>query len=419
MLDRKILFFVITLLLIGKTNTYFPVRATENLTITRNKKISNNPRVLVDEVWQIINHQYLDVDFNGVDWQQVREDYVKNRSYSETEDAYKAIDSMIDLLGDPLTRFMTPEEFQAMRTSSGQTAGVGLQVRRNKNTEQIEVISALPNSPAFAVGVNYGDILTKIDDRDLNGMSVSEVISLLQGKPNTEVNLTISRNGREINLDIVRKIIKINALKSQIKEVEQGKIAYIKLTRFDEFASQSIANAIDRAEEQNVAAYVLDLRDNQGGLLYSAIAIADMWLNTGTIVSTIDRRGLDERKSAKDEVLTDKPLAVLVNYGTSSGSEILTAALQENERAIVIGEQTNGMGTIQSVRPLTDKSGLAVTIAKFLTPNGNDIQDKGIEPNLKIERSKAEKAEFTRNPQLLATQEDLAWTEAIKALQSP
>ena len=384
----------------------------------QSKSIQKGPKQTVDEVWQIVNHQYVDGNFNGVDWKQIRQDYVLDSSYSSSKEAYQAIAKMLDLLDDPFTRFMTPEEFAAIKTSAGEgNANSGLNIIKNRQTGKIEVVSAVPDSPAFAAGINYGDVITKIGNRNLQEMGLSEVSTLLRGKSGTQVNLTIERNGQDLNFNLTRKIIEVNPVELQIEEIEPGKIAYLQLNNFNSNAERDLQQAIKQAEAQNVAGYVLDLRGNRGGLLYSAIDIARMWLNEGTIVTTIDRQGIGDDERAKNNALTDKPLVVLVDKATASASEIVAAALKENQRATIIGEQTYGLGLVQSIRSLRDDSGLAITFAKFETPLGNEIEDVGVAPDLKVQLTEAEKASFQRNPQSLATQKDLMWTEAIEVLQ--
>lgn len=424
MLTKTIVFCAALSLICNPASGNLPVQAENDSMLIANKQSTkfepHSPKELVDEVWQITNSQFVDPDFNGVDWQQVRQDYVLQRSYDDMTEAYAAIEKMLDLLGDPLNRFLTPKEFGEMRikTSSDKNSGIGLRMTKDKATGKIHVEFSYPGSPAFDAGINHGDIITAVDRQSTRELELHQIVSWLQGELGTTVNLTIERNGKTINLDVERAIVKIEPVQLKIKRVNNQKLAYIKLDSFNASASKDMKKAIAEAETQNVQGYVLDLRGNSGGLLYSAIDIARMWLNEGTVVAIANRQGIQERKLANGKALTDKPLAVLVNQGTASGSEILVAALQENKRATVIGEQTNGAGSIQSVRPVGNGSGLAVTIAKFLTPNGNSVQGVGIEPDVKVKPTAAEKASFYRNPQALATQNDLLWTEGIKALKA-
>lgn len=390
----------------------------KNLEVAQSKQ-SKPLKALVDKVWDVINNQFIDTNFNGVDWQQVRQKYVIQKSYDQNIQAYIAIDEMLDLLGDPLTRFVAPKEFASMKINASEVgnAKIGLKISKNKTTGQIKVESSYPDSPAFAAGINYGDLITKINDRSIQGMEAFQVESLLRGEEGSVVKLAIEQNSTETNFYLKRELIEIEAVDLKIKEVDDRKIAYIKLNIFDADVVKDTRKAIVLAEFQNIAAYVLDLRGNSGDLIYPSIVIAQMWLDEGTVVSTLDRTGISNREFAKNKALTDKPLAVLVNNSTASGSEILTAALQDNNRAIIVGEQTKGTGSIQSVHPLPDGSGLVITTSTFLIPSGHSIQDKGIEPDLKLELTQAQKANIQRHPELLATKEDLIWTEAIAALE--
>ena len=378
--------------------------------------IQESPKELVDEVWQIINYQYVDTKFNNLDWQQVRQEYL-NKSYGNKEDAYEAIREMLEKLEDPYTRFMNPEEFQNMQIdTSGELTGVGIQIAKDEETDRLIVISPIEDTPAFAAGILAKDIITKIDGTDTKGMDTNEAVKLIRGKPGTKVTLTIDRQGRDINYEIVRARIQIHPVKASLEETSIGKVGYIRLTQFSAQASKEMRDAIKNLEKQNVEGYVLDLRSNPGGLLYASIDIARMWLQEGAIVSTVDRGGERERKFANNNSLTDKPLVVLVDGGSASASEILSGALQDNNRATLVGTQTFGKGLVQSVRSLGDGSGLAVTIAKYLTPSGRDINKEGIPPDIIIELSEEQRKTLQSDRTLIGTTEDPQFVKAIEIL---
>ncbi len=379
--------------------------------------IDNKPRILVDEVWQIINHQYVDTSFNGLDWKGVRNEYLE-RSYSDKEDAYDSIREMLEQLGDPYTRFMDPEEFKNMQIdTSGELTGVGIQIAKDEETDRLIVISPIEDTPAFEAGILAKDIITKIDDTDTKGMDVNEAVKLIRGKPGTKVTLTIERESGFRNYDITRAKIKIHPVRASIEDSSLGKVGYIRLTQFSAQASREMRDAIKDLEKEEVVGYILDLRSNPGGLLYSSIDIARMWLEEGTIVSTVDRGGERERKWANNSALTDKPLAILVDGGSASASEILSGALQDNGRAVLVGTKTFGKGLVQSVRPLGDGSGLAVTIAKYLTPNGTDIHKEGIAPDIVVELKDSQRKKLQGDRTLIGTSEDPQFSRAIKALR--
>ena len=382
--------------------------------------IQSGPKETIDEVWQIINHQYVDTSFNNTDWLKVRQEYVKDANYNNQEGAYKAIREMLGKLEDPYTRFMNPEEFQNMRIdTSGELTGVGIQIAKDEESDRLIVISPIEDTPAFEAGILAQDLIIKIDGKDTKGMDVNDAVKLIRGERGSQVTLTIDREGSPRDYAITRERIEIHPVRASIRDTEVGKVGYIRLTTFNEHAARDMRKAIKEQEKANVDAYVLDLRSNPGGLLYSSIDIARMWINEGTIVSTVNRKGLSDRESAKNKALTDKPLVVLVDGGSASASEILSGALKDNERATILGTQTFGKGLVQSVRPLGDGSGLAVTIAKYLTPNGTDINKEGIPPDVIVELSEEQLKElYTGDRSKLGTVEDPQFAKALDILNN-
>ncbi|MEM8719211.1 MAG: carboxyl-terminal processing protease CtpC [Cyanobacteria bacterium P01_G01_bin.39] len=380
--------------------------------------IKSAPKETIDEVWQIINHQYVDTTFNNTDWLKIRQEYINNASYGNTEDAYEAIREMLGKLEDPYTRFMNPEEFQNMRIdTSGELTGVGIQIAKDEETDKLIVISPIEDTPAFEAGIIAQDIIVAIDGKDTTGMDVNDAVKLIRGERGSNVTLTIERNGNQSDYAIVRERIEIHPVRASVKDTELGKVGYIRLTTFNEHAAKDMQKVINEHEQEQVVGYVLDLRSNPGGLLYSSINIARMWLDEGTIVSTVDRQGISDRESAKNKALTDKPLVVLVNEGSASASEILSGALQDNKRATLLGTKTFGKGLVQSVRPLGDGSGLAVTIAKYLTPSGRDINKEGIPPDILVELSDEQLEElYGGDRSKIGTEEDLQFSKALDVL---
>ncbi|WP_339390308.1 carboxyl-terminal processing protease CtpC, partial [Crocosphaera watsonii] len=347
--------------------------------------LQDNPKKLVDEVWQVINDTYVDATFNQVDWLAVRQKYVgKSKTYNSKEEAYKAIREMLEQLDDPYTRFMDPQEFQNMQIdTSGELTGVGIQITKDEETKELTVVAPIEDTPAFEAGILAKDVITKINGKTTEGMEVEDAVKLIRGKPGSKVTLTIRRSNEEFNYPIIRARIELHPVKARIEETPSGKVGYIRLTQFSAQASKEMRDAIRDAEAANVNGYILDLRSNPGGLLYSSIEIARMWLDQGRIVSTVSRNGEVEAQRATNRALTDKPLVIMVDGGSASASEILSGALQDNNRATLVGTKTFGKGLVQSVRRLGDgTSGLAVTIAKYLTPSGRDINKQGIEPDI-------------------------------------
>ncbi|MDZ8110585.1 MAG: S41 family peptidase [Nostoc sp. DedQUE12a] len=377
-----------------------------------------SPKELVDEVWQIVQRQYVDGTFNQVDWQAVRNEYVKNKSYSNQEEAYKSIREMLKKLDDPYTRFMDPKEFQNMQVdTSGELTGIGITISQDEKTKQLVVIAPIEDTPAFKAGILAKDIILKIDNKSTKGMDTNQAVSLIRGEAGTQVTLTIQRNGQTRQFNIKRARIEIHPVKYSQKQTPAGNLGYIRLNQFSANAGKEMQAAIRDLESKKVSGYILDLRGNPGGLLFSSIEIARMWLNKGTIVSTIDRGGEREREVANGRALTNKPLVVLVDKGSASASEILSGALQDNKRAVLVGTQTFGKGLVQSVRPLEDGSGLAVTIAKYHTPSDRDINKHGIDPDVKVDLSDAQRQDLWLNERdKLATLKDPQFAKAVEVM---
>ena len=377
----------------------------------------DNPKELVDEVWQVINRRYVDATFNGEDWRKVRSEYLE-KEYSDKEEAYEAIQEMLKKLDDPYTRFMNPEEFKNMQIdTSGELTGVGIQITKEQETENIIVISPIEGTPASKVGIISKDIIREIDGKSTKGMELNDVVSLIRGKPGTSVELKIERDGQMLEFNITRAKIEIHPVKASIRQAPQlGKIGYIRLTQFSGNATQEMNEAIKEGEKNNVSGYILDLRSNPGGLLYSSVEIARMFIDKGRIVSTVDRVGEVDAHKANGRVLTTKPVVVLVDGGSASASEILSGALQDYSRATIVGTKTFGKGLVQSVRGLGDGSGLAVTIAKYLTPKGRDINKEGIVPDIIYEMSEEEKDVLIKDRLKIGTLDDAQYRKALEVL---
>jgi carboxyl-terminal processing protease len=376
-----------------------------------------SPKELIDEVWQIVHRQYVDGTFNQVDWQAVRKEYL-SKSYTNQEEAYKSIREMLKKLDDPYTRFMNPEEFKSMQVdTSGELTGIGITISQDEKTKKLVVIAPIEDTPAFKEGVLAKDIILEIDGKSTEGMDTNQAVSLIRGEAGTAVKLKIQRNAQIKQFNITRARIEIHPVKYSEKQTPAGNIGYIRLNQFSANAGKEMKDAINKLEAKNVSSYILDLRGNPGGLLFSSVDIARMWLDKGIIVSTIDRQGEQEREIAKGRALTTKPLVVLVDKGSASASEILSGALQDNKRAVVVGTQTFGKGLVQSVRPLEDGSGLAVTIARYHTPSGKDINKHGIDPDVVVDLTDAQKQDlWLRERDKLATLEDPQFAKAVEVL---
>lgn len=390
--------------------------ASAGIHLSSQASFRESPKELIDEVWQIIDKSYVDGTFNQTDWKAVRTEYL-NRNYTSDEEAYKAIREMLKKLDDPYTRFMDPKEFKNMQIdTSGELTGVGIQLTQDEKTKQLIVVSPIEDTPAFKAGILSKDIITKIDGKTTNGMDSNAAVDLIRGPAGTEVTLTILRGTKEIQFRLKRAKIEIHPVRYTVQNAPQGQIGYIRLNQFSANAASEMRDAIKALEQKKVAAYVLDLRSNPGGLLYASIEIAQMWLQDGTIVSTVDRVGETDRQKANRRALTNKPLVVLVDGGSASASEILSGALQDNKRAVLVGTKTFGKGLVQSVRPVGSGAGLAVTIAKYFTPNGRDINHEGIKPDVLIELTDEQKQELRKERDRIGTTADPQYAKALEVL---
>lgn len=377
----------------------------------------DSPKELVDEVWQVVNGKYVDATFNGEDWREVRKEYL-GKEYTDKKQAYEAIREMLKKLNDPYTRFMDPEEFKTMQIdTSGELTGIGIQITKEKETNNIIVISPIEDTPAFTAGIISKDIIRKIDGKTTEGMELNDAVSMIRGTPGSSVDLVIEREGKTMNFTITRAKIEIHPVKARVDQTpELGNFDYIRLVQFSGNAAAEMKQAILEGEKNNVAGYILDLRSNPGGLLYSSVEIARMFINEGRIVTTVDRVGEVDAHNANGTALTKKPVVVLVDGGSASASEILSGALQDHKRGIVVGTQTFGKGLVQSVRGLGDGSGMAVTIAKYLTPDGRDINKLGITPDIVYEMSDKEKEVLIQDRLKIGTIDDAQFKKALEIL---
>ena len=379
--------------------------------------ITDSPKEVIDQVWQIVYRDYLDSSGSYTEsrWRQLRSDLLK-KSYADSDASYEAIRGMLSSLNDPYTRFLDPKEFKEMQIdTTGELMGVGIQLGLDKETKELVVISPIDGTPASRAGVQSKDVIVSIDGASTEGMSTSDAVKLIRGPEGSEVVLGLRRDGRILNVSLTRARIELNAVKSSLNTAQDGsKVGYIRLKTFNANASREMRDAIRELEEQKADGYVLDLRSNPGGLLEASVDIARQWLNEGTIVSTRTREGIRDVRRATGSALTDKPMVVLINEGSASASEILSGALQENDRAELVGMKTFGKGLVQAVRGLADGSGMTVTIAKYLTPRGTDIHQNGIKPDLEADLTEKEIKELTSDD--LGTNKDGQYKVAESAL---
>ncbi|MEY3462293.1 MAG: Carboxyl-terminal-processing protease [Cyanobacteriota bacterium] len=386
-------------------------------------RISDSPKEVMDQAWQIVFRDYLDINgkYTPEQWRQLRRQ-VLAKSYGSTKEAYEAIRGMLAGLDDPYTRFMDPREFKEMQIdTSGELSGVGIQLSLDKDTKELVVVSPIEGSPASRAGVQPRDVITAIDGKSTKGMSTEDAVKLIRGQAGTSVTLTLRRKAQTLQVPLTRERIELHAVDHQINTTPAGvKVGYIRLKQFNANATKDMRLAVQELEAKGVQGYVMDLRSNPGGLLMASVEIARQWLNEGTIVSTKTRNGITDVKRATGRALTDKPLVVLVNEGSASASEILSGALQDNRRAVLVGQKTFGKGLVQSVRGLSDGSGMTVTIAKYLTPSGRDIHKHGIAPDVPAKMSELEAQRLRLED--LGTRKDsqykVAETALVKRLQA-
>ncbi len=373
---------------------------------------------LLSQVWTLVDRAYVDETFNDQNWWAVRDRYLRE-TLPNREATYTAISTMLSSLGDPFTRFLDPERYRSLQTSTaGELVGVGLQIAID-DAQQVRVIAPVEASPADRAGVKAGDIIVAIDNDPVAGLNLDEVADRLRGTIGSPVRLTLQR-GEAAAFDrvIARDVVAIHPVRTDRLRRSGKTYAYIRLNQFNANASEEMATAITQAEADQVAGYVFDLRGNPGGLLQAGIDIARQWLNEGEIVHTLDRNGIQETATATGTALTFKPLVVLVDQGTASASEVLAGALQDNHRGQLVGTQTFGKGVIQSLFSLSDGSGVAVTVAKYATPSGRDIDKLGIAPDVVValeEPLERDDVATDRDRQvqaalgILAGRGDLAW----------
>jgi carboxyl-terminal processing protease len=350
----------------------------------------DSPKALVDQAWQIIQRNYVDRTFNHQDWTKLRSKYLQS-SYTSKESAYRAIQGMLDSLGDPYTRFLTPDALKELTQNvSGEFVGVGLTVSRDPKTRQWVVEKAFPESPAATAGLQPQDIIVSLNGKATSAIEPANAAPYLVGPVGSKVAVQVRRQQKNLQFSLVREAINLNPLTYQTLATRIGKVGYIRLPIFTTKSAASMQNALKTLESQQVSGYLLDLRGNPGGILDAGIAIAQMWLSQGTVVSVQEKDNPRQTVTADRQSLTAKPLVVLVDRESASASEVLSAALQDNKRAVLVGTTTLGKGLVQSFEPLNDNSGVLVTIAKYFTPKGQNIHKTGIKPDISVESSGGE-----------------------------
>ena len=326
---------------------------------------------------------YKKIDLFGEVLEKINEEYVDEINQSESMDS--AINGLLQSL-DPYSAYMSPEIFSEMQTeTSGEFGGLGIEVSMESGV--VKVISPIDDTPASRAGIKAGDYIVKINDIQVQGKSLSEAVDLMRGPVGSGIELTIRRRGEKkaLTFNIVREVIQIKSVKADLLEKNIG---YIRLTSFNENSGKQIKKEINKFEEnKNVKAYILDLRNNPGGLLSQAIKISDFFLNDGEIVSTKSRKSSENRKwfAKKGDLTNGKTIVVLINYGSASASEIVAGALKDHKRAILLGENSYGKGSVQSIIPLKNDGAIRLTVAKYYLPSGKSISEVGVSPDIEVD----------------------------------
>ena len=327
------------------------------------------------------NNIYKKIDLFSEVLDKVKKEYVEDIDQSEVMDA--AINGVLQSL-DPYSAYMSPSMYKEMATeTSGEFGGLGIEVSMEAGV--VKVISPIDDSPASKAGVKAGDYIVKINNIQVQGKSLTEAVELMRGPIGSEINITIRRVGvkKALNFKIKRAVIEVASVKSEIKN---NNIGYIRLTSFNENSSDQVKDKINIFKKKNIEYYILDLRNNPGGLLSQAIKISDFFLDKGEIVSTKSKKESENRRwfAKKGDILDGKTFVVLINYGSASASEIVAGSIKDHKRAILIGERTYGKGSVQSIIPLKNDGAIRLTVSKYYLPSGNSISDVGVMPDFEI-----------------------------------
>jgi carboxyl-terminal processing protease len=325
---------------------------------------------------------YKKIDLFGEVLEKINKEYVDEVDQSRSMDA--AINGLLQSL-DPYSAYMTPESFEGMQTeTSGEFGGLGIEVSMEAGV--VKVISPIDNTPASKAGLKAGDYIVKINNVQVQGKSLMEAVDLMRGPVGSSIEITVRRRGvkKALIFDITREVIQVQSVKSELID---NNIGYIRLTSFNENSSDQIKEKIKKLNKiKDLKGYILDLRNNPGGLLSQAIKISDFFLENGEIVSTKSRKVSENRKwfAKKGDLTKGKALIVLINYGSASASEIVAGALKDHKRAIILGENSYGKGSVQSIIPLKNRGAIRLTIAKYYLPSGKSISEVGVTPDIEV-----------------------------------
>ena len=357
--------------------------STNFLFIPNVNALSDSKQFVLD-AWTLVNEGYYDPEIlDEIQWKRIRQKTLQ-KQIETTDEAYSAIEDMLKPLEDPFTRILKPKDYELLKSSNfgSEINGVGLQLGEDEITKKIKVISTLAGSPAEEAGIISGDFIDKVDGMSSTDLGLANTASRLRGESGTKVLVQITSTSDEIKeIDLERRSVDLRPVRTKRLRDDSHTIGYLRITQFSESVPKKIEEALQELKDKEVEGIILDLRNNSGGLVSSGIAVADSFLSQKPIVETKDRNGIKDAIISQETTYFDGPMVTLVNKGTASASEILAGSLQDNKRSTLMGEQTYGKGLIQSLKSLGEDSGIAITVASYLTPQGNNIQGKGITPD--------------------------------------
>lgn len=400
---------VATLILTGVTALIFYAGRTfyianQNPVLSDNAKTIDTreflPQKLFEKNWHTIKEEYYDSSLNHQHWGRWKTHY--QNKIKTLDDVKVATETMLASLNDPYSRFLTKEEFAKQRTSiSSKIYGIGISI--TSDSGKTKIINVIEQTPAQFADLRNGDIILSVNDKDISGLSLSEVSNLVKGAENTLVTLNILRGKSKLSKQIIRKEITIKTIKSSIED----NLGYIQISSF---ISNSLPNEFLEALENtaDTDGLIIDLRGNTGGLLSNAVFVANLFIDKGKLVSIVGRNGYKYDVFAQNsDININKPIIILVDQTSASATEIFAGAMQDWHKAKIIGTKTYGKGMVQKIIPMPNETGLNLTIAKYLTPSGTDINKKGISPDIKVNFTKND-IETRTDAQLESAKDTLA-----------
>lgn len=385
-------------LILKRLSIFVMIFALFAITNISNPALAVTPQGLYDKAWRLINTKYVDDTQNQQNWERWRHKY--DNVIVDEEDAYVAISTMVDSLGDVYTKFLTPKEYKEESESiQGSLKGIGIQIGIREG--KLLIIAPLEDTPGERAGLKSEDEILEIDGKTTKGITIEAAADRIRGPEGTTVKLLIKRKGEATKLYTVERAnIELKSVSTKTPKIGKvdDNLGYIRLSSF---LSRNAASEFQAAlkKYQDKDGIIIDLRSNPGGLLTNAIYIADMFLSSKVIVSTVDKDGYKDTQNSLSQVITKQPVVVLINGGSASASEILSGALKDNKRAIIVGKKSFGKGLVQEINKLPDGSALHITIQKYLTPNGTDIHKKGITPDYIVDYTEDD-IKANRDPQL-------------------